>query len=53
MVDTMMSTAAAVPHDAEPAERITVVDSMVVAKTEAAATALDGGDTTDGLPASP
>jgi len=53
MVDTMMSTAAAVPHDAEPAERITVVDSMVVAKTEAAATALDGGDTTEGLPASP
>jgi hypothetical protein len=53
MVDTMMSTAAAVPLDAEPVERITVVDSMVVAKTEAAATALDGGDTTEGLPASP
>jgi hypothetical protein len=54
MVDTMASAAAAVPLDMEVTQRrITVVDSMVVAKTEAAATALDGGDTTDGSPASP
>jgi hypothetical protein len=54
MVDTVASAAAAVPLDMEVTQRrITVVDSMVVAKTEAAATALDGGDTTDGSPASP
>ncbi len=54
LVDDAASTAAAVPLDSESAgKRIAVVDDMVVAKTEAAAVALDGGDKTDGSPASP
>ena len=38
---------------AESDKRIAVLDNMVIVKTEAADTAMHGGDTTDGSPASP